>query len=183
MSDSMQAFRDMLHSHASSNTSSSSPRKSFSSSNTAALMLKADLENHAHHVMAAVKHRAAALKLEADQKQQPPQNPAAADSGTTTSFVGGRIALPRDMSALLQQAHEQKADRVASDLQLLSQARQHAAQLLQEEVERLQVKGAGNTYMAGRSIQVGMLHSAFGNYGQAGDCHSVSVCTHAGTKP
>ena len=124
----------------------------------AVLMFKGQLEQHAQHVLAAVKHRAAALGFEAQHANAtPPTAPAA--TGTSTAPHDAwwhQQGSTSQHTLMLQQAHEQCAERVEGDRKLLGEAAQRAVQLMQLEVAQLQAKGWPNAFLAGRLVEVSL---------------------------
>jgi hypothetical protein len=143
----------------------------------AVLLFKGQLEQHAQHVLAAVKHRAAALGFEAQHAAATPSTaPAAAGTSTAPHDAWWhQQGSASQHTVMLQQAHEQCAERVEGDRKLLGEAAQRAVQLMQLEVAKLQAKGWPNAFLSGRLVEVS-LHLS-GTFSL-----STGVQTHAWTQ-
>lgn len=120
------------------------------------------MQQRADQVVAAVRHRAAALTREsvatavhvkqsvfAAGKLRPTRGRAAALAQQNTA-----TQMQMQQAAMLQRAHEQRANRIAADLDLIDQAAQQAIEVMQQQVAQLQDKGCPNAFVAGKAVEV-----------------------------
>lgn len=128
--------------------SASSGAARASVTNPAALLFKGQLEAHAQQVLGVVKHRAAALNCEMKH--------ASAAAVAIQQYKALRAAAASGhRSALMQQAHAQRAERVESDCNQLVEAAARAVQLMQQQVAQLEDKHSWqNAFVAGKLVQV-----------------------------
>lgn len=141
----LHVFREQYTQHSNSKSSSSS------SSSAATLLLKAQLDLHAERVLTVVKHRAAAMQLESQQHNlQPPSQQHEAAGRAPPHHPEG----PHPHVALLQQAKQQRACRLATDSDVLARATQQAVQIMDDRIAALKARGFPNAFLAGKAIEV-----------------------------
>lgn len=111
------------------------------------LRLKADLEQHAHHVLVSVRHRVAALNADSQLASPTPTAAVVASDGTVV------VVAPH--AALLQQAHQQRAQRKDADQLVLQAACTSATEAMEDTTSQLAAKGCPNVYAARKAVEVG----------------------------